>query len=72
MTEAVHFFLLVLGVVLSLKKVAEMDRYDNLRIFVFTTILSLLVIYFFLEYGFTLGNSRFSQCVINFDDRQFF
>ena len=33
-----------------------MDRYHNLRVFVLVTIFTFLVIVFFLEYGFTLGN----------------
>jgi len=46
----------IVGILLSVKKVAEMDRYHMLRVVVVTSILSFFVILFFLAYGFTLGN----------------
>jgi len=54
--EAGHLVLLFGGAFLLLKIVANMDRYHNLRLFVLVAIFTLLVIVFFLEYGFTLGN----------------
>lgn len=41
------------GLIWLLKKVAEMERYHSLRVFVLTTFLSFIVIYFFLV--MTLG-----------------
>ena len=62
LTEAGNLVLLFVGALLLLKKVANMDRYHNLRVFVLITILSFLVIVFFLEYGFTMGYPRLSEC----------
>jgi hypothetical protein len=45
-----------MGVILLLKRVANMDRYHRLRVFVLRAILSSLVIWFFFVYGFSLGN----------------
>jgi len=51
---------LLFGVMLLLKRVADMDRYHALRIIVLTSILSIIVIYLVLGYGFTLRyNQRF-------------
>ena len=36
------------GLIWLLKKVAEMERYHSLRVFVLTTFLSCIVIYFFV------------------------
>lgn len=55
------FLALVAGLVLLLKKVAEMDRYQPLWTVVFTTALGSLVIYFFLLY--MLGPMAPLSCV---------
>ena len=55
---------LLMGVILLLKRVADMDRYHTLRVILLTSILSFLVILFFLGYGFTLGNpNKFNDCI---------
>jgi dolichyl-phosphate-mannose--protein O-mannosyl transferase len=55
-SDAVQYVMLLIGIVLLLKRVAEMERYHTLRVVVLTSLLSSVVIYFFLVYGFTLGN----------------
>ena len=42
------FLIIVAGLLWLLKKVAEMERYHELRVFVITTFLSCIVIYFFV------------------------
>jgi hypothetical protein len=55
---------LLMGVILLLKRVANMDRYHTLRVVVLTSILSCLVIWFFFGYGFSLGNPhKFDDCL---------
>jgi dolichyl-phosphate-mannose--protein O-mannosyl transferase len=56
LANPVHLVPLLFGVVLLLKKAAEMERYHNLRVIVLTAILSWIVICFFVAYGLTLGN----------------
>jgi hypothetical protein len=63
-TDPGQLMLLAIGIVLFLKKVAEMDRYHVLRVVVLTVILSCIVIYFFLEIGLTLGDPySFDDCI---------
>ena len=63
-TDPVQLLLLAIGVVLFLKKVAEMDRYNTLRVVVLTAILSCVVIYFVLQCFSTFGNPhRFDDCI---------
>ena len=65
--DPVHFVTFLFGVILLLKRVAEMDRYHKLRVIVLTSILSCIAIYFFLAYGFTLGSPRPFDCHISFE-----
>lgn len=55
------FLIFLAGLLWLLKKVAEMERYHSLRVFVLTTFLSCIVIYFFVV--MTLGPSPLSNCV---------
>ena len=52
---------LAIGIVLSLKRVAEMDRYHALRVVVLTVILSCMVIYLFLSFAFP--SYRSDDCI---------
>ena len=65
LSEAAHLVLLFAGALLLFQKVANMERYHNLRVFVLITILSLVVIVFFVEYGFTLGNPELNYNCVN-------
>jgi hypothetical protein len=56
------YLIILSGTLLCLKRVAEMERYHDLRVVVLTTILSSFVILFFLGYGFTLGNPPLDDC----------
>ena len=46
------------GVLLLFRRVVEIERYHTLRVVLITAVLSVGVIFFFLLYGFTLGNPR--------------
>lgn len=52
-----NVFIFFSGVAFLLKKVAEIDRYHSLVVFVLTTFLSSFVIYLFFVYFFPVGNS---------------
>jgi len=54
--QLLSFALFLIGVGLSLKRAAEMHRYFRVRVVVFTSILTCMVVYLFLVYGFTFGN----------------
>ena len=58
------------GFIWVLKKVAEMERYHSLRVFVITTILSSIVIYFFIL--MTLGPSPLSNCTPDYPEADHF
>jgi hypothetical protein len=60
------WLIILSGVLLCLKRVAEMERYHMLRVVVLTSILSCFVVIFFLAYGFTLGNPGYHGCMIEF------
>ena len=51
-SEFMEIVALVIGVLLLLKRVAEMDRYQTLRVVVLTLILSCFAVYFLV--GFVL------------------
>ena len=60
---AVHVLILLAGGLWLLKKVTEMDRYHYLRVWILTSVLSFLVIYFFLAYGAAmLGVVPYDDC----------
>ena len=62
--------ILVSGVVLCMKRVAEMESYHTLRVVVLTSFLSYFVVLFFIGYGLTLGNPLYRfDCVIEFSDQ---
>jgi len=50
------YVIIISGALVCLKRIAEMDRYHELRVLVLTTILSIVVILFFLGYGLTFVN----------------
>ena len=62
------YVIILSGALLCLKRVAEMERYHDLRVVILTTIFSSVLIVSFLAYGFTLGNRGFDDCVVNFSE----
>ena len=59
MFQSLNFFdyvIILSGVLLFFKRVAEMERYHDLRVVILTTILSSIVFFFFLAYAVTFGN----------------
>lgn len=57
--------IIISGLALCVKKFVQMERFHEVRVIVFTTILSLGVILYFLMYAFTLGNAIYWNCVDN-------
>ena len=68
-TDYADFLIILSGVLLCFKRVAEMQRYHTLRVVVLTSILSYFVILFFIGYGLTLGNPHhLSDCGFEFSE----
>ncbi len=62
MFQSLNFFdyvIILSGALLCFKRVAEMERYHDLRVVILTTILSAVVILFFVAVGFTFGNPHY-------------
>ena len=60
--DVLHVVILLAGVIWLLKKVAEMERYHYLRVWVLTAILTCFITYFFLGYCLTMaGNVPFDD-----------
>jgi hypothetical protein len=64
-SDAIHILILAGGLLLLLRKVAEIDGHHALRVLILTTIFSVPVILFFIGYGLTLGNPHSYSCVID-------
>ena len=47
-----NFFALLIGVILLAKKLAQMDRYQDLRVLILTVLFSSFVLYFLVTSGF--------------------
>ncbi|HEX6717716.1 MAG TPA: hypothetical protein VF088_11435 [Pyrinomonadaceae bacterium] len=54
--EAIHLLMLLVGIILLVKKVADMDRYHGLRVVILTSILTCIVVYFELVTATILGS----------------
>ena len=50
--DPINVFIFLSGIALLLKKVADMDRYHELRVCLITTVLSTIVIVLFVVYCF--------------------
>ena len=62
--DVLHVVIVLAGGVFLLKKVAEMDRYHDLRVWALTLLLSCIVIYFFLVFGLTMaGRVPLDDCI---------
>lgn len=55
LADVLQIVLVFVGLLLLVRKVAEMDRYHYVRVVFLTAILSCIVIFLFLVYGFTFG-----------------
>lgn len=64
LANVLHLGLLVVGCVLLLRKVAEMDGYHTLRVIILTAIFSSPFIYFGILYVYYFFNSPVFSCVI--------
>ena len=62
-SDVLHLLILVGGGILLLRKVAQIDGHHTLRVVILTTIFSLPVTLFFLNYGLTLGNPHSFSCM---------
>jgi hypothetical protein len=56
LSNAYDLFIVFVGVLLLFRRVVQIESYHTLRVFLITAVLSVGVIFFFLLYGFTLGN----------------
>lgn len=56
------YVIILSGLVLCFKRLAEMERYHLVRVVVLTSILSFFVILFFIGYGLSCGNLLPSNC----------
>ena len=56
------YVIILSGLLLCLKRVAQMERYHLVRVVVLTSILSFFVILFFIGYGLSCGNPLQSNC----------
>jgi hypothetical protein len=64
LANVLHLGVLVFGCVLLLRKVAEIDGYHGLRVFVLTAIFSSPFILFGILYVYYIFNSPVFNCVI--------
>ena len=46
LSDPIQFLIFLTGAILSVKKLSEMERYQSLRVFVLTAMLSYIVLYF--------------------------
>ena len=67
LSEALEVVVVLVGVILLLKRVVDMDGYHKVRVAVLTVILSIGVILLFDKLGVRLGGSCFHNCVVRFD-----
>ena len=61
-TDALEFITIGLAVLFLLKRLADMDRHHEVRLFVITLILSLTALIFFIGYGLSLADSPNFEC----------
>jgi len=61
-SEAVEFLMIGMGVLLLLKRLADIDKQFELRLWVITFILTVAVIILFIGYGVGLADSPNVEC----------
>lgn len=66
LSEVLEIVFVSFGIVLVLKRVADMDEYHKIRVAVLTVILSVGVILMFDGLGVRLADSGFNDCVVEF------
>ncbi len=66
LSETGHLVVVIFGVLLTLKKIADMERHYYLRLFGLIAFLSFFAIYFFLRYGFMLN--QYNCCMLPCED----
>ena len=57
------YIIIISGVILCVKRVAEMERYHTLRVVVLAFVLSSIAGFLFLAFALTLGEPFSSGCV---------
>lgn len=67
MSDSLNTIGLVIGLLLTLKKIADMERFYEARLLLITVVLSLFAIFFFLGYVLHVGDWRYNTCVPPFD-----
>jgi hypothetical protein len=66
-SEVLEVVVVLVGVILLLKRIVDMDGYHKVRVAVLTVILSIGVILLFDKLGVRLSGSCFHNCVVRFD-----
>ncbi len=61
-TDALEFLMIGTGVVFLLKRLADMDKYYEVRLFVITLILSLAAIIIFIGFGLSFVDPVSAEC----------
>ena len=61
-TDTLEFLMAGLTVIFLLKRLADMDRFHEFRLFVITLILSLTAIIFFIGYGLSFADRPNFEC----------
>jgi hypothetical protein len=56
------FLIFLLGLLLLVKKVAQMERYHALRVVILTSILTCFAFYIFSVCGLDIGTGAYSDC----------
>lgn len=64
-TDVLDAVVISIGVILLLKKIADMDRYHWARVVILTLILSWIVILLFVAYG--IDNNSYGGCIVEFE-----
>ena len=67
LSEVFEIVIVSFGIVLVLKRVANMDEYHKTRVAVLTVLLSVAVMLMFDGLGVRLVDSGFNDCVIEFE-----
>ena len=57
----IDYLVILLGVLLCFKKVAEMERHHELRVIVLTSILGSILLLFFLWFSWTLTDPSYND-----------
>jgi len=67
-SDVLELMVVLVGLFLLFKKVANMDTHHKVRVVALTVILSVIPVLFFLGVALKFGRSGLSNCVVEFED----